>query len=193
MDRGADAPAGRMKTQMERLAHAIRRERERQNLSLSETAKRAGIGKSTLSQLESASGNPSVETLWAIATVLGVQLSQLLAPERTPVAVIRRGEAMPLPSTDSDYTAALLTASPPHARRDVYLNQQEPGAPRIAQPHPPGTVEHIIVSQGRLRLTVDGTSTDAAPGDYVRHPGDALHIYEALEPGTMFICIVEST
>ena len=44
----------------------LRRERERVGLSLSELAKRAGIAKSTLSQLESASGNPSVETLWAL-------------------------------------------------------------------------------------------------------------------------------
>ena len=49
------------------LSAAIRRERERVNLSVTELAKRAGIAKSTLSQLEAGSGNPSLETLWALA------------------------------------------------------------------------------------------------------------------------------
>lgn len=200
MDGGTDSQSGQgshdartADSPMDRLALALRRERERQGLSLSETAKRAGIGKSTLSQLESASGNPSVETLWALATALDVQLAQLLTSDRPPLSVIRRGEAMPLPSTTADYSAALLSACPPHARRDVYLIHQEPGAPRIAQPHPAGTVEHVIVSTGRLRLTVDGDSIDAGPGDYVRHAGDTAHIYEALAPDTTIVCIVEST
>lgn len=187
----ADSPAPG--SPMDRLAHALRRERERRGLSLSETAKRAGIGKSTLSQLEGGSGNPSVETLWALATALDVQLSQLLDPDRPPVSVIRRGEAMDLPSSASDYSAALLSACPPNARRDIYLIHQEPGAPRVAQPHPSGTIEHLVISTGALRLTVDGEAIDAAPGDYIRHPGDVLHIYEALEDGTMYLCIVEST
>jgi DNA-binding XRE family transcriptional regulator len=42
------------------IAANLRREREHRGLSLSEAAKRAGVAKSTLSQLESAQGNPSV-------------------------------------------------------------------------------------------------------------------------------------
>ena len=85
---------------MDRLAHALRRERERRGLSLSETAKRAGIGKSTLSQLEGGSGNPSVETLWALATALDVQLSQLLDPDRPQMSVgVRRWTCRRLPRT----------------------------------------------------------------------------------------------
>lgn len=190
MDGGTETPHGA--SPMDRLARALKRERERQGLSLSETAKRAGIGKSTLSQLESGDGNPSVETLWAIATALDVQISRLLETDRPPLSVIRRGEAMPLPSTDADYSAALLSACPPHARRDVFLVQVEPGSARVAQPHPAGTVEHLIVSTGGVRLTVNDDSIDLRPGDYARHAGDAVHAYEALAPDTMAVCIVES-
>jgi transcriptional regulator with XRE-family HTH domain len=51
----------------------VRRHRERRRLSLSELASAAGVGKSTLSQIESSKANPSMETLWAIATALAVQ------------------------------------------------------------------------------------------------------------------------
>jgi len=44
------------------IAASLRRHRARAGLSLTEVAKRAGVAKSTLSQLESGTGNPSVET-----------------------------------------------------------------------------------------------------------------------------------
>ena len=41
------------------IAKSLTRERSRTGLSLAEVARRAGIAKSTLSQLESGNGNPS--------------------------------------------------------------------------------------------------------------------------------------
>ena len=64
------------------IAAALRRERDRAGLSLSELAKRAGIAKSTLSQLESGAGNPSVETLWALSVALDVPFARLIEPAR---------------------------------------------------------------------------------------------------------------
>ena len=49
-------------------------------MSLSELARRADVAKSTLSQLESGRGNPGVETVWALATALGVPFSALIDP-----------------------------------------------------------------------------------------------------------------
>jgi len=59
------------------IAAAIRRERELAQISLSALAAKAGLAKSTLSQLEGGKGNPNVETLWALATALGIPFSSL--------------------------------------------------------------------------------------------------------------------
>ncbi|MFC0541937.1 helix-turn-helix domain-containing protein [Kutzneria chonburiensis] len=60
----------------------IRRYREERKLSLSQLAEDAGVSKGYLSALENASGShtkrPSAETLYAIAKVLGVTMSDLL-------------------------------------------------------------------------------------------------------------------
>ncbi|GAA1878071.1 XRE family transcriptional regulator [Paeniglutamicibacter psychrophenolicus] len=177
---------------MERVAVALRRERERAGLSLSEVARRAGIGKSTLSQLESGAGNPSVETMWALSTAFGVPLSALLDPPRPAVTVIRAGEGPRLASGSADYAAALLAPSPPNARRDIYLITAEPGAIKHSEPHAPGTVEHIIMSAGRARNTVAGNATELGPGDYMSYPGDQAHDFEALEKGTFAVFVVEA-
>ena len=53
------------------IAAALRRERERVGISIAELARRAGVAKSTLSQLEAGTGNPSIETLWSLGRRAG--------------------------------------------------------------------------------------------------------------------------
>src|SRR4030095_7184858 len=102
------------------IASSLQRERRRTGLSLTEVARRAGIAKSTLSQLESGTGNPSVETLWAICVALDVPLSGLSAPPRAYSQVIGATEGPTIAAAEADYLATLLAACPPGARRDIY-------------------------------------------------------------------------
>lgn len=173
------------------IARALRRERESAELSLTELAKRAGIAKSTLSQLESGSGNPSVETLWALAVALGVPLSRLVDPPKPTVTVIRAGDGPVIYSERADYTATLLAASPPNARRDLYVIRAEPGAARDSDPHMPGTVEHVWLGTGRALVGHPDDPVTLSPGDYIAYPGDLPHIFQALEPGTAAVFLME--
>ncbi|MDV9178176.1 XRE family transcriptional regulator [Streptomyces sp. W16] len=177
------------------IAAALRRERTRAGLSLSELAKRAGIAKSTLSQLEAAGGNPSMETIWALAVALGVPFSVLVEPPAPSVQVIRAGGGPTVHSEQSSYTATLLSASPPGARRDIYYVWLEPGTVRDSEPHIPGTVEHIVVSAGRVKAGPKGDGqgggVELGPGDYMAYRGDVPHTYEALAAGTMFVLIMQ--
>src|SRR5207302_3315821 len=112
------------------IAVALRRERDRAGLTLTELARRARIAKSTLSQLEAGSGNPSVETLWALGVALDVPFSRLVEPAAAAVQVIRAGGGPVVVSDRSNYAVTLLSSCPPGARRDVYLIRAEPGEPR---------------------------------------------------------------
>jgi transcriptional regulator with XRE-family HTH domain len=173
------------------IAASLRRERARAGLSLTEVARRAGLAKSTLSQLESGSGNPSVETLWALGVALGVPFSRLVEPDLREVKVIRAGKGPTVFAEHSDYACTLLSASPSSARRDVYLVQGEPGVPRRSDPHMNGVVEHIVLCAGRARIGVADDPVELSPGDYICYPGDVPHIFEALEPGTFGVEISE--
>ena len=173
------------------IAAALRRERDRAGLSLTEVARRAGIAKSTLSQLESGTGNPSVETLWALGVALGVPFSQLVDPPAPQVRVLRAGEGPRITSEHSRYAGTLVAAGSPHSRRDVYLVEQEPGTVRQAEPHIPGSVEHLIVAAGRMRAGPAEAPVELGPGDYICFRGDLAHSYEALEPGTWAVLVME--
>lgn len=173
------------------IAAAVRRERERAGLTLTELARRAGVAKSTLSQLESGSGNPSVETLWALGVALGVPFSQLVAAPAPPVQVIRAGEGPRIRSEEVDFIGTLLSAGSRHARRDIYTVELGDGAVRHAHPHTPGSVEHLLVAAGRMRAGPADAPVTLAPGDYVAFAGDVPHVYAALAPGTWGILVME--
>ncbi len=173
------------------IAASLQRERRRLGLSLAEVARRAGIAKSTLSQLESGTGNPSVETLWALSVTLDVPFARLVEPPRPNVQVIRSGEGPTFASERAHYVATLLSSSPPNARRDIFLVSVQPGAPRESDPHMPGVIEHVVLSTGRALVGLADDPVVLHPGDYIAYPGDEEHVFKALEPDTVAVLVSE--
>lgn len=176
-----------------RVAAGLRRARQRAGMTLTELARRADVGKSTLSELESGTGNPSLETLWSLAGALGISASRLLDPPTTQVHLIRVGEGPTLAAAGSDYRATLLSTSLHGGRRDVYRVTAEPGRPRHSDPHMPGVVEHVILSTGRALVGPASHPEKLEPGDYLSYPGDEAHTFQALEAGTSAVLLQENT
>lgn len=174
-----------------RISRTLRRERESVGLSVSELARRAGVSKATVSQLESGAGNPSVETLWALGVALGVPFAVLVDQQANAPTLIRADDLAGVPSSAAAYSATLLSASPPGARRDVYLIQAEPGDPRLSDPHHAGTIEHVILIAGRAQVGPVAEPITLGPGDYLTYAGDAPHVFEATAPGTSAVLISE--
>lgn len=187
---GDDAPVPD-KVPLDALAAALRRERARSGLSLSEVARRAGVSKSTLSQLEAGSGNPSLETLWALCVTLDVPFARLFDPPRPRTQVIRADEGLTVAAAEADYRATLLAAGPPGARRDLYRVDAEPGTARDSEPHMPGVVEHVLLTSGRALVGLTSEPVELRPGDYVAYPGDLPHTFEALAPHTRAVLVTE--
>ncbi|MGO1802931.1 MAG: helix-turn-helix domain-containing protein [Microbacteriaceae bacterium] len=174
-----------------RIARTLRREREAHGMSVSELARQAGVSKATVSQLENGSGNPSVETLWALGVALDVPFAVLVDQQANAPTLIRADDHAGVPSSAAAYSATLLSASPPGARRDVYLIQAEPGEPRRSDPHHAGTIEHVVLISGAADIGPAGAPVRLSPGDYLSYAGDVPHVFEAVEPGTSAVLISE--
>lgn len=158
---------------------------------MSELARQAGVSKATVSQLESGAGNPSVETLWALGVALGVPFAVLVDQQVNAPTLIRADDLSAVPSAAAAYSASLLSASPPGARRDLYVIRAEPGEPRRSDPHHAGTTEHVILMSGQAQIGPADETVLLNPGDYVSYPGDSPHVFEAMVPGTSAVLISE--
>ncbi len=174
-----------------RISRSLRREREAAGISVSELARRAGVSKATVSQLESGATGPSVETLWALAVALGQPFATFVE-ERTAVpTLIRADEHAGVPSAAAPYVATLISTCPPGARRDIYILQMDPGEARRSLPHNAGTIEHVVLISGRALIGPADAAEELRPGDYLAYPGDAEHVFEGLEAGTSAVLISE--
>ena len=147
----------------------------RGDMSVLELARRSGVARGTIAALESGDGNPTLDTLYALADALGRPLSDLL--ERPPPGpqVIRAGEGTRVEGAALDDN--LLARG---AGYEIYAIRFHAGAARHAQPHPLGVEEHLHIHAGRVRVGPADAPVELGPGDYARYSGAVPHIYEAL-------------
>lgn len=166
------------------LGRQIRRVREQRGWTLSGLAERCGIAKSTLSTLEAGEGNPTVETLWTIASALEVPFSLLLEDEashgagaataRDPGSVVRLVERR---------------AGPPTI--EVYSVDYAAGYRREAPPHPAGVREQVTVLEGAMWVGDPRHPRLLRAGESHSFAADRPHLYAAFEGSSRALVLVQ--
>jgi XRE family transcriptional regulator, regulator of sulfur utilization len=165
---------------MDELAQAIganvRRLRERSRMSLSELAQRSGIAKSTLSQLESGTTNPTVSTLSALSEALSVDIRDLLSVDvqKHEVLVVRRGVGTDVSGESSTgQMVRSLTVGPSVV--EFHRLELRPGTHETSASHGVGSREHVLVTDGQLTVGPEGSTVTLHEGDYASYPADQVH------------------
>ena len=160
------------------LARNLRRLRAGRRLTLDELARRAGISRSMLIQIEQKRVNPTLATLVRLAQALDVGLAELVElGSRQRVRVISRDDVAELWSSPSGGSGRLLVGSDQLDHIEFWDWRLEPGNVHHAEGHLAGTAEILHVLDGDLALEVDGESHAAASGESVIFSADADHSY----------------
>ncbi len=186
------------------LGQRLREERVRQGISVRGLAREVGVSASMISQIETAKSQPSVSTLYAITTALGISIEDLFtAPEpvAAPVPVrvqaagtsvmdalesIRGGRLGPLVrpdgrrllNLDSGVTWELL-GELPHRAVDFLLVTYAPGGTSSSAGglmRHPGS-EYGFLHSGRLVLTLGFEEIELGPGDAISFDSTTPHAY----------------
>lgn len=173
------------------VAANLRLHRARARLSLAELAKRSGVAKATLSSLEAGVGNPTIQTLWAIANALGTSFSDLLAEpaEGVEVQVTRLLEDQTPPAAGQEIIE-LCARWPGRGVTETYLLSFGPETRYEATKHAAGVIEHLVVTEGRMRGGPADRPVDLGPYDYVRFAADQNHLYESVDGPARCLLIV---
>ncbi len=160
------------------VAANVRALRAVRGLSLGELAGASGTGKATLSRIEAGQANPTVETLFALADALGVPFGALTADRAAAVQHVRAAD---LPAVGGGVEARVLTQVPGGALVEALEIAFPSGQVRSSQPHPPGVVEHLVLTRGRLRAGPAAATVEMDTGDVLRFAADVPHEYAALD------------
>ncbi|MEV0775277.1 helix-turn-helix domain-containing protein [Streptomyces sp. NPDC050433] len=159
------------------LAANLRRERTRRGLSLSELSRLSKIGKATLSQLESATGNPTIETVFSLSRALEVPISDLLDTGHAETMTVVRAAEVDVLSGEGVDLRPLRRIETGGVIMEVYDQRVRAGAQQPSLGHA-GT-EHTVVQSGTLEIEVDGHQVELGPGDYVSFDASLPHRYAA--------------
>jgi transcriptional regulator with XRE-family HTH domain len=175
------------------IGERIRTERARKGISLRGLARSVGLSPSLISQIETGKCQPSVSTLYAITTALGVSVAAVLGeaagpphpghPDRSPASPVPAGPvACPgqreVLEFDSGVTWERLGHAP-GSRVDFLLVSYAPGGCSSPAGRPmqhPGT-EYGYLIQGELVVTLGSRSHRLAPGDAVSFASATPHSY----------------
>lgn len=159
------------------LAHNLRKRRAEQGLTLSDLARKSYVAKATLSTLESGRGNPTIETLSALAQALGVPSGDLLTEPGPEVEVVRASERVPVAGAAEE--VSFLERVVGRTLIEVYEVACPAGSRRESPPHGPGTVEHVLVTRGRLLTGTTDEPVELRVGDFAHFAADRPHFYAA--------------
>lgn len=156
------------------------------------------LGKGTLSELERGQRNPTLDTLFAIATALSVPLSDLLAT--TPDSGVGAGgsagdgagDGAGVSAGDGARVSAGATAHGQNVDAEL-LGRWEDGAEivetyrmtigagrRQSQPHAAGVLESITVISGTVVVGTRDAPAQLSNGQSHTFAGDTEHFYEGI-------------
>jgi transcriptional regulator with XRE-family HTH domain len=173
MSRPADLPDAKTASHLARNLANLRHTRA---LTQDGLAKAAAVPRSTIANLESGDGNPSLAVLVKVAGALGVPIDELLA---SPRAMVRRWPADEV-ATRTKGRGVSIRALVPEPVPDEMMEVMdfEPGAAMGGTPHLPGTREFFTCLDGKVNLMVAGDRHALATGDVLAFPGNLPHSYQ---------------
>jgi transcriptional regulator with XRE-family HTH domain len=168
----------------------LRRLRTDRGLSLEKLAQLSGVSRAMLGQIELAQSAPTINVLWKIARALDVTFSALISgPRGGETVVIRANEARRLSSKDGSFVSRALFPLGEARRVEFYELRLAPYGVERADPHAPGTVENLAVSQGSVEIELPTQRHSLGTGDAIQFEASTPHVYRnpASQPAVMFL------
>ena len=148
------------------LASRLREERRRRRLSLRKLAEVSGLSPTTVHQIETGRGSPSLATLQALASALGVPLAALFesGPSISEPAVLLPARERPRTATSGGSLERLATGLPGQRLRGLLMTLAPGGDTGDEAMTHPGH-ELVLGLAGRCVYEVAGKEYRVGPGD----------------------------
>jgi transcriptional regulator with XRE-family HTH domain len=161
------------------LAERIIELRSKRSLTQAQLASLADVPRSTIANLESGTGNPSLVNLAKISTALNTSIETLLSNQTAKCKLIKADQVKLMSRSGGEVIISkLLPDSIPGMEIDkIEINS---GAKMRGIPHAAGTKEYFYCLQGELEVVVAQESFILTKGDVLAFPGECHHSYENL-------------
>jgi transcriptional regulator with XRE-family HTH domain len=176
------------------VARAIRERREQLGLTLRALAARSGVSSSMISDIERGAKSPTLSTLAALAGALQVPLAMLVdsaVPAAALIHVERSSERSPVTDPASGATRARIGPVLSASKVETASFRLPPHSVAGSFPaHASGTLEHVYLVEGSVRVTVATETVTLQAGDSCTCLADRPHAFdnsEGDEPALLYL------
>ncbi len=152
--------------------------RIQRGLSLDNVASLTGVSKSMLGQIERGESNPTIATLWKIANGLKVSFSSLVQRPVEENKVIYRSDVAPIVEDNGNYTIYPFFPFEEGRNFEMYQVIIQPGGIMNSEAHNKGTLEMIVVFDGELAISFEGSRYLVGKNDAFEFRADRMHAYQ---------------
>ncbi|MDT8902930.1 helix-turn-helix domain-containing protein [Anaeroselena agilis] len=159
------------------IAANLRQVREDRRLSLDKVAEATGVSKSMLGQIERGESNPSITTIWKIASGLKISFTALVNAPQADTVLVSQAEVEPLVSDGGKYRVYPLFPYEEGRRFEIYTVEIEPGGGFESDSHGERTQEFVTVFDGELTLATTSREYTLKRGESIRFRADRPHSY----------------
>ncbi|MGC5326101.1 helix-turn-helix domain-containing protein [Brevibacillus sp. SYSU BS000544] len=159
------------------LGHNLEKIRKKRGLSLDKVAELTGVSKGMLHQIERGESQPTVTTVWKIATGLNLSFSTLIKQDETAVQVVTRPKTPHITEDNGRCRVYLLFGFDPQTRCEMFTIELSPKGNYQSQPHNEGVQEFITVVSGTFTLQLRDEEYHLSAGDAIRFTGNVTHRY----------------
>lgn len=170
------------------LAENVQQLRKRKGFSQKQLAELAELPRSTLTNIESGTANPSLRNLSKLSQALGIGIEELLSRPRHQISHIPAAE---VPVQKRSGGLATVHKLLPDRIKSIEIDRFElkAGASVTGHPHVAGTKEYLMVLSGELVVHVAGEKFHIQQGDVLAFPGDQRHSYRNPAGGSKGVAI----
>jgi transcriptional regulator with XRE-family HTH domain len=145
-------------------------------MSQSQLSKISGLPKSTINHIEGGASSPSVDSVEALASALGVSLEELLSAP-TAAVDIRDESQMPILKDRPRGGKVVRLLPDPFPGLDLYIVEIEAGGLLSGTVQSPRGRKFAYCLSGAIQLQVAGNSYTIKRGSTVVFPGDESHSF----------------
>ena len=135
-----------------------------------------------LSQIELGQSAPTINLLWKVARALDVPFSGLIErPNAGAPVVLPARSGRLLTNQDGTFSSRALFPIDDQTRRmEFYELRLAAEGEEVAHPHPPGTIENLVLTAGAVEIEVDRVGHRLNVGDAIVFGADVPHSYRNL-------------
>lgn len=156
----------------------LRNIRKNRGYSLDNTAEITGVSKAMLGQIERGESNPTVTTLWKIASGLQVSFSSLIKDEPSELLFVDYKSISPIMESNGEYRVYPIFPFDPRKKFEIYIVEMDPGCVHSSEKHNDGVEEYITVLNGKLEIEIGAINKEVYSGNSIRFLANKQHTYK---------------